>query len=709
MLVVQPRRMAARSLAVHLAELRGEPVGRTIGYAVRGEARDDDARVLFVTTGVALRLLADGIDRFATVVLDEFHERSLDLDLLAALLLERPQRLVILSATLDAEHVAGRLDADVVRAEGRVFPIEVHYEHADRTLPDPQNLPERVARALERLRDVPGDRLVFVPGRAEVEAVSARVGGTPLHGGLSLAEQHRALRPGRPGRVVVATNVAETSLTIPGIGLVIDSGLVRRTHYHQDRGYLALAPIAHDSAEQRAGRAGRLGPGVAMRLWGRAAPLDVRTPPALHRESLVPVVLGALACGRSPECLVFVDDPPDHALATARAELSRLGALDDDTLTPLGAELFRLPTAPHLARLLTEARTRGLLGRAIDLVAALSGRRRLIVRPAEELAELSCDVHALALAVERGEPARHGLDAVALRDARQEADRLRGLFGVDGVEPWDADAMAALLLAAWPDCAHVARQRGRRVAWSNGGTEVELSRHSQVREGAEAVLALAFRAHGSGRDRTLIITAAMPRTLRQLAAAGLGEERLGPVTVERRRVIGHVERVYAGAVLSEEERTPRGRLAAEAVAELLLRGTLRKGFAARYREAHRLAALWAALEGQPPPDDDLVALLLERGLEQPDDLALLEDEDLFPPSLPDAARTALAEEFPPTVSVGTLRFRVEVVPRGRRVELHNLGARIKTPPSATWLPRFRGWEVVLVDRGKRKRLRGPTR
>mgnify|MGYP002621079614 CR=1 FL=1 len=412
-LVVEPRRVACRSLAARVAELEGSPLGQAVGYRVRDEDRATAAtEVLFVTPGVALRMLADGaLDDWRSVVLDEFHERSLDTDLLLALLDEwraaRPERgLVVMSATVDVERLTAHLAGVALSAAGRLHPVEVRYRDDGRTLPHDRDLPQRVRAALDTLPPA-GDVLVFLPGVAQIaaceQALASWPGGDclPLHGSLSLDEQSRVFTPGPRRRVILATNVAETSLTVPGVSAVIDSGLVRRTRYHNGRGYLTLVPVALDSADQRAGRAGRLGSGVCVRLWSERARLDERTPPEVHRESLTPLLMAAAACGRRLDDLRFVDPPPVHAVGSARADLQALGALGEaDDLTPTGAALFGLPLDPALGRLLVEALGTPVERDMIDLVAALAVGRPLWSGerpedPADDLRAGGCDVEAM--------------------------------------------------------------------------------------------------------------------------------------------------------------------------------------------------------------------------------------------------------------------------------------------------------------------------
>ncbi len=389
-LVVEPRRVACRALATRVAELEGARLGGRVGYAVRDDRRcGADTDVLFATPGVALRMVRDGLEGVATLVLDEFHERGLDTDLILALALRSGVRVLLTSATLDGERLAEHVGGPHLRGEGRQHPVDVEHLPGDALLPTPDGLEGRIRRALDRL-DADGHVLVFLPGVAEIRAAAAALSSRPeelipLHGGLGLTEQSRALSRGTDRRIYLATNVAETSLTLPGVVAVVDSGLVRRTRYHGGRAYLALGPIALDSAEQRAGRAGRLGPGRCVRLWSPLARLEDRTPPAVHRESLVPLVLAAAACGAPDLDLPWYDPPRQHAVDAARADLRALGALDAaGRLTERGEHLFALPTDPWLGRLLAEFEARGLAEHGVALAASLDTRRRLFSGPRPE-------------------------------------------------------------------------------------------------------------------------------------------------------------------------------------------------------------------------------------------------------------------------------------------------------------------------------------
>lgn len=759
-LVVEPRRVACRSLAQRVAQLEGEELGRGVGYHVRDDRRaGDDTHLLYATPGIVLRLF-DRLGDWDTVILDEFHERGLETDLLLALLAARrtagaqDRGLLVMSATLAGDRLAAHLDGRHLEGEGRAHPVEVRHLAAGgrkgaTLLPDADGLEARVVAALREARELPGDVLVFLPGKGEIAACRGALDGAAgvgdvevleLHGGLTLDQQSRAFRTGGRRKVVLATNVAETSVTLPGIGVVVDSGLVRQTRWYRDRGFLSLVPIAADSAEQRKGRAGRTRPGVCFRLWGEAAQLRPRTPPEVHRETLTPLVLAAAALGERLEDLPFLDPPKEEAVAAARDELSALGALDGDgLLTERGRRIFGLPLDAALGRLLIEAQDgpRELLEDVVDLVSALAVDRPLPAPPRRVM-----DAHAVPKASEPAlDPAhcdavttlatvraaaRGGAGGRALAEALSTARRLRRAFDlpVELPEPErrvERRALARVVLAADPRTVHVARRRGRRTAWAAGGPELVLARESAAAgvEGIEAVAVLATHAVGSGfRKMTLLATCALPLPLRWLEQEGFGEERLGAPKVRSGRIVARVERVWAGRVLGEEERTPRGELAREALVELFLEGRV---FAEARRTAEerlnaaRLAlglarnreartAGWEARISEPYADRgfaDAVPELEawsrrrvdELGVESGDDLALLSGDDLLPPALPYDVDHVLAGEFPLTLELPDATYALQYEPARRRVTLVKTSGSRSEPPPLAFLPRLGGFQV----------------
>lgn len=397
-IVLEPRRLAARAAARQMARLLGEEVGATVGYRVRLDARvSNRTRIEVVTEGVFTRMLLDDpeLTGVAAVLFDEFHERSLDADLGLALALDaralRPDlRLLVMSATIDGARVAALLgDAPVIDSPGRTFPVETF--HAE---PDPlQRLEDQVASAtLAALRAHPGSALVFLPGQAEIIRTAERLAPrlppdvdlAPLYGQLSPAEQDRAIDPAPPGRrkVVLATSIAETSLTIEGIRIVVDSGYRRVPVYEPATGLTTLATrrVSRAAADQRRGRAGRTEPGVCVRLWneGQTGALDAFETPEILAADLAGLVLDLAAWGVSdPSALRFLDPPPAPAWSEARSLLTRLDAIDAaGHLTPEGRQLARLPLHPRLAHMVLAAAAEGDARTAAEL-AVLIGERGL--------------------------------------------------------------------------------------------------------------------------------------------------------------------------------------------------------------------------------------------------------------------------------------------------------------------------------------------
>lgn len=746
-LVVEPRRVACRSLASRVAELEKNELGRGVGYHVRDEHKATaSTRILFATPGIVLRIF-DKIERFETVIVDEFHERGLEVDLLLALLVQRRRqgrfkgRLVVMSATLDGERLAQYVDGVHLHADGRTFPVTVRHLAGPKTLlPEVQGLEERLKHAVDAAADAPGDMLVFLPGKGEIASCARAFERRrdleilPLHGGLTLKEQSRIFEPGKKRRMILSTNVAETSLTVPGVGVVIDSGLVRQTRYARDRGFLTLVPVAMDSAEQRSGRAGRTAPGVSFRLWNEAAQLEARTAPEIHRESLVPLLLAAAAQGERVQDLPFADPPRAHAVDTARAELQALGALDDDErIIERGRRLFGLPLDAAHGRWLVEAEQRdpdapGLLRDMIDLVSALSVDRIVVDPPSAD--ELEDDPKAACDGVTSIQAMRGGLKARArghaLQEARSVRRRLSQAFELDGPSPGpeqvvDRVRLVRCLLAADGRLAHVARRRGKRTAWSNGGTEIELGRDCGAgrQENVEAVVVLATVALGLGkRDARVVVTRAMPVGLRDLAEAGLGRARAVEPAVENGKVVAVVERVYAKKVLRREEAIPTGAAAREAMAELFLARRLFKKALDPSREhlesvalARRLAAhlpdppYWlqevpTRFPEDPPTFEQWVAQRLEElGVESGADLELLSADDLIFPALPATIRDELDRVYPRRLKISGVSYDVEYHLETRRVVLRIVQGKPQKPPDRFYLPRFAGFKIQVEFKG----------
>ena len=453
----EPRRLAARAAARRMAATLGEAVGETVGYRVRLDSKvGPRTRIEVVTDGLFLRLLQDdpSLDGIGCVIFDELHERGLDTDLSFALVREAQSalredlRVVAMSATLDPGPVADRLGgAATIESAGRMFPVETRYldrEAAGR-------IEDTMAAAIRRaLGEQGGSALVFLPGVAEIRRVEERLQGlgtdtdiAPLYGDLSPADQDRAIAPAPPGRrkIVLATSIAETSLTIEGVRIVIDSGLMRLPRFSPRSGMTRLETVrvSQASSDQRRGRAGRLEPGVCYRLWTEEAQRGLLpfTPPEILDADLAPLALELAAWGVSDAAsLPWLTPPPASALATARALLADLGALDGTSaITPHGRAMARLGQHPRLAHLVLEGRDLGQ-GKVAALIAAILGERDFLrLPPGQRDADL-----------------RHRVDiALAGRAPRQLLETARRMTPRDAGKAADVSATGTLLALAYPD------------------------------------------------------------------------------------------------------------------------------------------------------------------------------------------------------------------------------------------------------------------
>lgn len=476
--MLEPRRLATRAAAARMASLIGEKVGETVGFRTRLEsAVSAKTRIEVVTTGLFVRRLAadPGLEGVAAVLLDEIHERSLEADLALALSLDaqamlRPDlHLLAMSATLDGARLAAILSAPIVESQGRMYPVDIRY--AARDLSHPRDLTDAMARAIRgALAEAPGDILAFLPGMAEIrrtETALEHCGATvlPLHGDLAPAAQDLALRPGETRRVVLATSIAETSLTVPGVRIVIDGGFRRAPRFDAASGLTRLITerVSRAVADQRSGRAGREAPGIAMRLWSEAAQRGLRLydRPEILDADLSSLALECAAWGTPPDKLAFLDPPPEGALAAARELLTELGALDDaGAITPLGKRMNTLGAHPRLSAMMLAAHDPAEAARACDLAALLEARDPLRggpEAPADILSRLEALEHPPANA-DRG--AIHGI--------RQAAKQYRARLGIGVGGEADGDP-APLIAAAFPD--RLAQRRGEPGSFrlSGGG------------------------------------------------------------------------------------------------------------------------------------------------------------------------------------------------------------------------------------------------
>lgn len=486
LLMLEPRRLAARSAARYMAKQLGEAPGQTVGYRTRLDSKVSGAtQIEVVTEGILTRLIQDDpmLERYAAVLFDEFHERSLQADLGLALVRETQQalrddlRVLVMSATLDTAPIARLLDyAPVLTSEGRAYPVDVIYRPAGRN----SRLPDQVAAVVhEALADQDGSLLVFLPGAGEIRRVAQALAGqlpagvhlAPLYGNLRAEEQDRAIAPAPAGerKVVLATAIAETSLTIDGVRVVIDAGLQRRAVFDPNSGMTRLMTgrVSKASAEQRKGRAGRIEPGVCYRLWSETEQFGLAeyTPPEIREADLAPLVLELAQWGaRTPDAVAWIDPPPTAHWRQAVTLLQWLDLLDaDGAITDHGKAARALGLHPRLAHMVLRARDLGpgLAELAAELAALLEERDLLGPGAGADLHE--------RVRVLRGESGHRGVDPQRLKQVRQAARRLVSGAGASTATAPAAPAVGRLLAQAYPD--RVGRRRpgdAPRYQLSNG-------------------------------------------------------------------------------------------------------------------------------------------------------------------------------------------------------------------------------------------------
>lgn len=580
-LMLEPRRLAARSAARFMAGQLGERPGQTVGYRTRLDTRvSAQTRIEVVTEGILTRLIQNDpmLEDYAAVLFDEFHERSLQADLGLALVRESQQalredlRVLVMSATLDTAPLASVLgDVPVITSEGRAFDVDVLY----RPLPGNARIADQVTGVIhEALRDQGGSLLVFLPGAGEIRRVEQQLRGqvpehvviAPLYGNLKSDEQDRAIAPASEGqrKVVLATAIAETSLTIDGIRVVIDSGQQRRAVFDPNSGMTRLVTgrVSKASAEQRKGRAGRLEPGVCYRLWSESEQFGLAdfTPPEIQEADLAPLVLELAQWGaRSPEQLEWIDLPPAAHWQQAVELLQWLDMLDTDgAITEHGKAARDMGVHPRLAHMILRGRNIGLGYLAAEL-AALLEERDLAGRSVG--ADMQERVRIL-----RGQGARHGIDIARVKAIGKSVSRLAGSLDRPGDMPTD-DEVGRLLALAYPD--RVARKRrgdAPRYQLSNGrGATLRdddpLARHPWL---ATAEL------DGKAREATIYLAAPVdPALLEQDLASHIHEreeavwdDSRGTVVARRVRKLGQLVLEETALPAPSPELVQQGLLAA---------------------------------------------------------------------------------------------------------------------------------------------------
>ncbi|MEH0668704.1 helicase-related protein [Vibrio owensii] len=726
-LVIEPRRIACTSLAEFLAEQSGQPLGKQIGYAIKLHAHyDEKTKVVFVTPGVALRWFAeDKLASFDIVMVDEFHERRWDIDLLTAILKQEKQhRLIVTSATLEGEKLANYLDAKRLRSEGRCFPVTVTHRSMDsRYLPNKKGCENDVVRTVkEALEDEEGDILVFLPGRKEITQCAQMLQSiddvmvVKLHASVSDEERHRALTIQKQRKVVLATNVAETSLTIPNIRVVIDSGLERRTVQRNGRTALTLSNISKASAAQRMGRAGRVAEGACIRLFGEHAPLELVTPPELHREELVEPMLAAACCGYRLSELSFLDSVPEKSLNSALQTLQGMAAIDEQgDITEHGKKVYPLPIDALFADLVTRIQTKSEREAMIDLAAALSVPAQLYQLQGGELAEalaqeepFGCDA-SLMIRLVRGEQLPGiNLDASVLEEAQGLAKQMRDVFELPDLEVasrYKRDELTKAIATLHPELVFVRRER-RRDALGNGLMEMMVGRNSRFPEKSEAALVLdSHSVPGRGVKQTLNLASVMlPVSLNLLRELELGEWQQGETNYEEEAPRATMHLIYAGRTICTEYQALEGEVAVQSIVEMIEDETLLPGFSPLRKQQIQHWKIYNALGLNPEPIEKteldglsfatwLVEQLETLGVESVEDIELFEADDIPFEGIPDWEYQDFAEQFPLKLILAELKLDVEYFVSRKLVHvIYTEGSR-KGDPKRWELPRWAGWKV----------------
>lgn len=670
--MLEPRRVAARAAARRIADERGVPLGGEVGYHVRFERKAGrDTRILVVTEGLLVRMLQDDpfLEGWGTVVLDEFHERSLHADLALAMT-RRVQRdarddlkLIVMSATLDAAPVAAFLgDCPIVTSEGRAYPVEVHYER----FPDDRPIEDRVAEAVRRAGRLNGHLLAFLPGVREIHRTREGLMDMDrpvvlLYGDMPAAEQDAVLAPGGPPKIVLATNVAETSVTIPGVVGVIDSGLARVMRRDPATGLdrLELGRIAKTNATQRTGRAGRDAPGVAWRMWTEReqAAMPDRDEPEIRRVDLAGPVL-ELSCWGERDLAAFpwFEAPSVDALEAARRLLVDLGALTEAGVTPLGRTLARLPVHPRLGRMIVEGHRLGWASAACIAAACLSDRDPLRHREADWRSESDVIDRVDAVVQQK-------VDRDVARSIQRTADQLEAsLKGLPAptVRVDRDEALLRAVFAGFPD--RVVRRRAGDEARGVlvGGRGVRLDKKSAV--DAPLFVAVDIDAGERGRVGEGVVRVASAVDERWLPIETVITTAWDETT---ERVTALRQRKYRDLVLSEHPvALPNAEAAAEALARHVpLAKALPEGEDFTQLLARlRCLAVWKPELAFTPPDEAFLRDRLPelcRGRRSAEDLRRAPWTDAVLDALPWQVRGWLDADVPDKIEV----------PSGSRIRL----------------------------------------
>ncbi|MCG9582279.1 DEAD/DEAH box helicase [Vibrio tubiashii] len=730
-LVIEPRRIACTSLAQFLSEQSKQPLGQSVGYAIKLESRfDENTQVVFVTPGVALRWFSENkLEGFDTVIVDEFHERRWDTDLLVALLKDsQTHRLVVTSATIEGEKLANYIGAKRMYAEGRNFNVSIGYRAGDsRQLPDARSLDEKVKQEVLALSDIDGDILVFLPGRKEISQCQSKLAGieglvaVPLHASVTDEQREVALNTQAYKKVVLATNVAETSLTIPNIVAVIDSGLERRTEQRNGRTALSLKHISKASAKQRSGRAGRVMDGICIRLYGEHAALSEVTPPEMHRESLTEAMLASASCGKALAQLNFLELLPERSLNQANEILTAMGAVNDvGTATEHGQRIYPLPIDALYADLVTRMPSKPLQEAMVDLTSVMATPANLyrLSSNEEEREKLEqeepwgCDGQ-LAIGILRGEQfSGIKVDTDVAKEARALSAQMREVFELPQLSVasrYSHQELVEAIARLHPELVF-ARRLKRKEAMANGEMEVILGRETRFPYKNEAALVLDTHSlPGRGVKQTLnLATFTMPIALNALSEIGLGEWQLGEVITVDEQPMVEMRLNYAGRVIATRHEIAQGELAIQPMLEAVVANQLLPGFAETRHKQIEHWKLYLAL-GLGSSDANLDELNFESWfteqltlleLDDISELELFSADDFVFEGIPYWEYEDFASAYPFELALGDLNLDVEYHAKKKLVYVvHRDGLR-KGYPKRWELPNWKGWRIQYKKASK---------
>ncbi|TMO68975.1 DEAD/DEAH box helicase [Pseudoalteromonas aurantia] len=718
-LVIEPRRIACTSLAEYLAQQSSQPVGEKIGYAIRFESHcSENTEVVFVTPGVALRwFFEDKLHEFNIVMLDEFHERRWDMDLLLAMLKQHDQhRLIVTSATLNTAQLASYLNAKILHSEGSMYPVDEQFiANNSRAMPSKEQLAERVINACQQaILKTPDDILIFLPGKAEIQACAAAAKKlntlvVSLYGGCSAQQQALALSVQSQQRLIFATNVAETSLTIPNISCVIDSGLERRTHLRGTKTVLGLDAISIDSAKQRLGRAGRTQHGLCIRLYGQHAPLIKSTPPEVNRENLTELVLAAACSSDGIKSLSFIDPLPEKSKASAISLLNSIGALAaTGVATEYGKALYPLPIDATLAHLIHSMPTSSLMQAMIDVVAIMSVPARIYHLPSQQdlleqiniLLPNRCDLE-LAIAIMREQISTIDIALDAFQEAKQFSELLRSTFALPELKyaaSYDHNLLVESIAAARPNCVFIKRNN-KRGAFGNGLSEVVLSKSSRIDDKSKAMLVLdtyALAGQGTKQSNTLATLNA------PVNIAIIKKLSLGTYLSESPEIIDNVIFInslytYAGVTLESKKVAAQGPQLITACCELIVQGLLFAPAGKQIHDAlkyHELYNQAHDIEHKLPEKKEYILHTLQSlGITEQSDLALIEAEDLFYTRLEPWLIEPFIEKYPIEVHLNELSLNINYQFMVKRITLEYVSGKRKEVPKRWELPAWQGFKI----------------